>query len=149
MKDEPPYKYWERTEKIGSVLIFSTVAWVGTAPLVIYYFKIFSMVSLLANLLAIILLPFVFICLLSAVFIGQFVGMVGEAYGYAAQWIFEIMAQGFIFLENIPGSYFEIEEFSVSQTLAGYAFLIIIFAMLYRKIKPEELMHFSSTVKES
>ena len=147
MKDEPPYKYWERTEKIGSVLIFSTVAWVGTAPLVIYYFKIFSMVSLLANLLAIILLPFVFICLLSAIFIGQFVYMAGEAYGYVALWLFDIMAQGFMLLESIPGSYFEIEEFSVLQTLTGYVLLIVMFGLIYRKIKPNALMHFSSTVK--
>lgn len=149
MREEPPYHYWEWTEKIGSVLIFSTVAWVGTAPLVIYYFKIFSTVSLLANLLAIILLPFVFICLLSSVFIGQFFLMAGEAYGYVAQGIFNILVKGFIGLESIPGSYFEIEEFSVSETLAGYALLILVFAMLYRKIKPDTLMHFSSTVKKS
>ena len=147
MEDEPPYKYWEWAERIGSVLIFSTVAWVGTAPLVIYYFKIFSTVSLFANLLAVVLLPFVFICLLSAVFIGQFVWMGGEAYGYVAQWIFNIMVEGFIGLESLPGSYFEIEEFSISQTLGGYVFLTFIFALLYWKINPKELMHFSSTLK--
>jgi ComEC/Rec2-related protein len=116
-------------EKCITASLFSLAAWLGTAPLVIHYFKVFSFVSILSNLIATVVVEWILICTLLAVFFGQLWGLFAEAYAQTAVFLAKALTKTMVFLETLPGAYTTIFNFDVLDLLFWYAVLFSGFEM--------------------
>jgi len=110
-------------EKCITASLFSLAAWLGTAPVVIYYFKIFSPISIVSNLIAAVVVEWIMVCTLLAVFLGQLWDIFAEAYAQAATLLTKALTKIMLFLESLPGAYINIFNFDVWDLLFWYTVL--------------------------
>ncbi len=110
-------------EKLITASLFSLAAWLGTSPVVIYYFKMFSPVSVLSNLIAAVVVEWILVCTLLAVFFGQLWGLFAEAYAQAAAFLTKALTKSMLFLEALPSAYANVFNFDVWDLLFWYALL--------------------------
>ena len=107
--------------------VVSASAWLGATPLVAYYFGIVSLISVIANVFVVFLMPFIiaggFVYLFASFFIPIF-----------TKWLslsLEFMVDMLIFLvigfKNIPFSHFYVERIGVFALLIYYISILIFF----------------------
>ena len=109
-----------------SVFSVSCAAWLGLLPLIAYYFKIFSPVTILANM---IIVPYMTVIVaagfslgLAGLFFSPLVAVFAVANELLILTLFKINA----FLAAVPGAYFRLSEISLILPLLYYALLAFI-----------------------
>lgn len=120
--------YW-----VMKSLCVSTAAILGTAPLVVYHFNIFSPSSVAANLFAIPLSGL-------AVFEGMFLVLFGGLFDFLGRFIAQaawgslwLLKELSEFAAQLPFAYFMIRSISIFELLLIYGAIFLIFC--YRRIK--------------
>ncbi len=105
----------------------SLAAWIGSLPLSIKYFHLFSPISTPANLLAVPLGTFALMANLSAIITGNWFPFATELFNHAA-WFF-MVAMTWVSVEatKIPGSYFYVPEISWLTVGLFYTAVILLF----------------------
>lgn len=106
----------------------SFAAWIGSIPLSIKFFHLFSPVSVLANLPAVPLGTFALMANLGALITGTWLTFFTGLFNHAA-WFF-MVAMTWVSVEStkIPGSYFYVPEISWFTVGIYYATVIILFS---------------------
>ena len=88
----------------------SFAAWLVSTPLTIYYFGIFSPVSLLANLAVVPLSFLVILCGCLSLIFGPFITVIAEIFNTASVAILWIMVKLSELLTNLPYAYIRVEQ---------------------------------------
>jgi len=126
-----------RLNLLISVFSVALAAWLGLLPLIAYYFKIFSPVTILANM---IVAPYMTIIVAA----GFSLGLIGIFFPLAS--IFACANELFIlalfkivtFLVALPGAYFKLSGVSLFGVLSYYAILVIIVYFFHRQGKSRQ-----------
>jgi competence protein ComEC len=91
---------------VGEVLLTSFAAWVGSLPLVAYYFNIITPVSTPANLLAVPLCALVLISNLSSLLLASWFPAASELFNHAGWFLMECIRITSHWFARGPGAYF-------------------------------------------
>jgi competence protein ComEC len=126
----PRWRVWPR-KALVSLLLFlaaSLAATLGTAPLVAYYFNRVSMVTLLANLVAVPLLGFVVLILGMVAMVISFISTAGASFLFHGASLFVRQSLGLLdWMDRIPGSSIVVTTPSIAEITAFYL-LVGVFA---------------------
>ncbi len=74
----PPLDY------VSTGLTTSLAAWLGSIPLVAYYFHLFTPVSLVANLIVVPLSSAALACTMGSIFVGAWIPLAAELFNHSA-----------------------------------------------------------------
>ncbi|EKD27208.1 MAG: hypothetical protein ACD_79C00808G0005 [uncultured bacterium] len=115
--------------------IYSFWAWIGTAPLIAYYFKTFSAISVVSNLVAVLIMPLLLLCLILAILLGQISYIFALAYCHVADFLIKFLNWSFKIMVKIPGSSLNLNSFTKWDFLWSYALIAIFFIGIYSKTR--------------
>jgi ComEC/Rec2-related protein len=111
----------------------SLAAWLGSLPLTIYYFHLFSPVTVLANLLIVPLSSLALACNLGSLMFGTVAPVLAELFNHSAWFWMESMLRLSHWSIRLPCAYFYVPALSVPATLIYYALLLgILLGPLWR-----------------
>lgn len=111
--------------KLREVLSVTLAAQVLTWPLIVYYFKIFSVIAPLANFLVLPLLPAILLLSLLLALVG-FVPILASIISWPLFICFKIIIIITEYLSQIPGAYISINNFSVEYLILSFIFIFAI-----------------------
>lgn len=124
---------WQKIVGAGARRMFnsfvtSLAAWLGSIPVIAYYFHLLTPISLLANLIVVPLSSVALACNLASMTVGSLVPFVGELFNHAA-WLFMLlMIRLSEWSAQLPGACVHVGTPSVSFFLLYYAVLIAVTA---------------------
>jgi len=102
----------------------SMAAWLGSIPLVAYYFHLFTPIGLLANLIVVPLSSFALACNLASLAVGELVPGAAELFNHAA-WFFMWLMVGFSeWAAQMPGGCFHVAGPSPAGFALYYALMV-------------------------
>ena len=88
--------------------LVSLSAWLGTAGLVAYYFRIFSPVTVLANIFIVPLASLVTLCGFNLIAMEFICPMLAPFFAYSSEFIVSLLLNINAFLIKLPGAYFRL-----------------------------------------
>ena len=100
----PPAEY------LGGLTLTSLAAWIGSLPLVAYYFNIVTPVSTPANVLAVPLCALVLISNLAGLLLAGWFPAAAELFNYAGWFLMECIRVSSHWFARWPGAYFYVSE---------------------------------------
>ena len=109
---------------LGDLSLTSFAAWIGSLPLVAYYFHIVTPVSTPANVLAVPLCALVLISNLASLLLAGWFPAAAELFNHAGWFLMEIIRVSSHWFANWPGAYFYVPEpspFHERPVLSGSA----------------------------
>lgn len=115
--------------KIREVFSVTLAAQVFTWPIVVYNFKILSIVAPIANFIILPILPFVLVCSFLLAIFGFFYPLT-VLLSWPLIILFKLMVDIVQFLSKIPFAYVMIDIFSIGYLLLSFIFMIIITLIL-------------------
>jgi ComEC/Rec2-related protein len=114
----PPLDY------VSSGLTTSLAAWLGSIPLVAYYFHLFTPVSLLANLIVVPLSSLALACAMGSLFVGAGIPLAADLFNNSA-WLFMwLMVRVSQWCAQLPGSWLHVASPSALGFVLYYALLV-------------------------
>lgn len=119
--------------EVKSILIITLSAQLMTLPLIIFYFHIASLVSLLANILVLPAIPFLMIWSMAGVMVGLVSVWLGRILGLISWLGVSYIMKISSWLVGLPFSYLEFESFSFLLSCVLYLF-IFIFVFKHKKL---------------
>lgn len=105
----------------------SLSAWLGATPLVAYYFGIVSVISAIANVFIVLLMPFIIAGGFIFLFMSFFIPILTKWLALSLEFIIGILIYLAICFKNIPFSYFYVERFAIFILFLYYALIIVFF----------------------
>lgn len=102
----PRWQRWARPplDYVSSGLTTSFAAWLGSIPLVAYYFHLFTPVSLVANVMVVPLSGLALACTMGSLFVGAWVPLAAELFNNSA-WLFMwLMVRVSHWCAQLPGA---------------------------------------------
>jgi competence protein ComEC len=112
---------------LTTALATSLAAWIGSLPLIAYYFHLATPISLLANLVIVPLSSFALMCNLGSLVCGPFCEWLTVLFNHSGWFWMELMVRLSHWLAEVPGAYFHVR----SPTALEFAlFYGLIFAWL-------------------
>ena len=105
----------------------STAAWFGLLPLIVYYFKIITPISVLANM---VIVPYIFIIIASGftlALVGVLIPPLAFIFAASSELFITILFKINSLFIAIPGAYFKLPRLSVAYVLLYYALFLTIF----------------------
>jgi len=137
----PPFRRkifrWLRRAGAG-LIVTSAAAWLVSLPLNLYYFKLFSWVSLPGNLIT---LPLAFLLMLSgglALAVGAIWPGLGLVFNHANWLLARILIAGLEALYRLPQGHFKIDRFPAWAVWLYYALAALAILWLHQRRKPSE-----------
>ena len=115
---------------IVQVFSVSASAWMGTLGLVAYYFNIFSIVGVFANMVIAPFASLITICGLSLALISIIAAPLAYLFAACAELQALILIKTNLFFADIPGAYFRIPQLNLICVL-GYYFIIILLVFCF------------------
>jgi competence protein ComEC len=120
---------WQRLTRgaargLLSSLATSLAAWLGALPLTMFYFHIFSPVTLLANLVIVPLSSLALMCNLGALLCGDWLPVPGEWFNHAAWFWMSLMIRLSRGAIELPGAYYFVTAPSGFTFVMYYGFLV-------------------------
>ncbi|MFH1366384.1 MAG: ComEC/Rec2 family competence protein [Patescibacteria group bacterium] len=112
--------------KIKSMILMTLSAQVFTLPLIVYYFKIVSLISPLANVLVLPLLPLVLITGFSALILAFIFGSVSMFIFWPVYFFLKYITQAANILASIKGSFIMLNDFDPYYLPIIYLFIFTI-----------------------
>lgn len=122
-----------KTKYISSLIqIFaiSFSAWLGTAGLIAYYFKIISPVTVLANMVIVPVTSFITACGFALVMVGKILPQISFLFARSCELTIFVLLSVNYFLINLKGAYHFINPFSIYYVFLYYAIVILLSAGL-------------------
>ncbi|MCL5096322.1 MAG: ComEC/Rec2 family competence protein [Candidatus Omnitrophica bacterium] len=101
----------------------SLAAWIGSMPLIAYYFHLVTPISLLANLLIVPLSSLALMCNLGSLICGSWLAPVSVLFNHAGWFWMEIMVRLSEWMSTLPGSFFYVPAPGAFEFAAYYAVL--------------------------
>ena len=126
-----PGKGWLRF--LTAAISVSAAAWLGSLGLLIYYFKIFSPITIFANIIVSALLPLVFISGLTLVLFGSCIPILGVIFAANCEFFTAALIKLNSMLAAIPGSYFKLNSPPLIYIIGYYALLLLLFSCYRQK----------------
>lgn len=122
----PRWRRWLATPLRWLMLSFATslAAWLGSLPLTIYYFHIFSPVTLLANLVIVPLSSFALACNMGSLLCGDWLPWLGELFNHAAWLWMWLMVRISEWSVTLPGAFCYVATPPAWVFAAYYALLV-------------------------
>ena len=111
-------------EFLGDLSLTSFAAWIGSLPLVAYYFHIITPVSTLANVLAVPLCALVLISNLASLLLAAWFPIAAELFNHAGWFLMECIRVSSHWFAQWPGAYFYVPEPALLTTSLYYAILL-------------------------
>ncbi len=105
-------------------LATSLAAWLGSIPVIAYYFHLLTPVSLLANLVVVPLSSVALACNLASMTLGSVVPFAGELFNHAAWWFMLLMIRISEWAAQLPGACVHVGTPSLVVFVLYYAVLI-------------------------
>lgn len=118
-----------------SVFSVSSAAWLGLLPLIAYYFKVFSPVTILANMVIVPCMTIIVAAGFSLGLAGLFFFPLAPVLAAGNELLILILFKIIFFLAAIPGAYFTLAGISFIYLLLYYALLALIFNFCIAKAK--------------
>ena len=115
----PGHYVWE-------IFLVSLAAWLGSIPLVAYYFHILTPVSVPANLAAVPLCGLVLVCNLISLSLASWFPLGSEIYNQAGWFLMECIRVSSQWFERWPAAWFNVSEPSLCGTGLYYLLLLTI-----------------------
>ncbi|MCX6927636.1 MAG: ComEC/Rec2 family competence protein [Verrucomicrobia bacterium] len=120
---------WRKTlrvpaEFLGDLTLTSFAAWIGSLPLVAYYFHIVTPVSTPANVLAVPLCALVLISNLASLLLAGWFPAAAELFNHAGWFLMEWIRVSSVWFAKWPAAYFYVPEPSLFTTSLYYAVLL-------------------------
>lgn len=112
----------------------SSAAWIGLIPLIAYYFKTFTTISILANMIIVPYSAVITTTGFSFALIGIFISSLAPIFAVTNELLILILFKIHSFLITIPGAYFKLPEISFVYVLLYYALLISVFKIPFFKV---------------
>ena len=122
---------WRKTlrlpaEFVGDLSLTSFAAWIGSLPLVAYYFHIVTPVSTPANVLAVPLCALVLISNLTSLLLAGWFSAAAEVFNHAGWFLMECIRVSSHWFADWPGAYFYVPEPALFTTGLYYAILLAV-----------------------
>ena len=126
----PPWQQWLRAGArcISNSLAISLAAWLGALPLTIYYFHLFSPVTLLANIVVVPLSSLALACNLGSLVCGAWLPWVTELFNHSAWFWMSCMMKLSQWCASLPAAFFYLPDPSLATICSYYSVLVMIFA---------------------
>jgi competence protein ComEC len=105
----------------------SSAAWIGLMPLIAYYFKTFTTITVLANMIIVPYSAVITTAGFSFALIGILFPSLGPIFAATIELLILILFKIHYFLVNIPGAYFKLPELPFVYILLYYILLILTF----------------------
>src|SRR6266568_2967153 len=119
---------------IGDTLITSLAAWIGSLPLVAYYFHILTPVSTPANLVAVPLCALVLVSNLSSLLLAGWFPYAAQLFNHAGWFLMECIRVTSFWFANWPRAYFYVPAPSLfTSTLYHVLLLTILTGWLFKR----------------
>jgi competence protein ComEC len=120
---------WRKTLRLpakflGDLSLTSFAAWIGSLPLVAYYFHIVTPVSTPANVLAVPLCALVLISNLASLLLAAWFPIAAELFNHAGWFLMECLRVSSHWFAQWPGAYFYVPEPALFTTGLYYAILL-------------------------
>ncbi len=120
---------WRKTLRVparyfGDLLLTSFAAWIGSLPLVAYYFHIVTPVSTPANVLAVPLCALVLISNLASLLLAAWFPAAAELFNHAGWFLMECIRVSSHWFAQWPAAYFYVPEPTLFTTGLYYAILL-------------------------
>jgi competence protein ComEC len=113
-------------EYLGDLSLTSLAAWIGSVPLVAYYFHIVTPVSAPANVLAVPLCALVLISNLASLLTAGWFPSAAELFNYAGWFLMECIRVTSHWFAQWPGAYFYVSEPTPFTTALYYTILLAV-----------------------
>jgi competence protein ComEC len=126
----PRWQRWSLTSAhyVATGLTTSLAAWLGSIPLVAYYFHLFTPVSLLANLLVVPLSSAALACNLASLAVGAWFPMAAELFNHSAWFWMMLMVRISGWAAQMPGGCFHVATPRLLTFVLYYVALISVMA---------------------
>ena len=118
---------------LAAAISVSTAAWLGSLGLVIYYFKIFSPITIFANIIVSALLPLVVISGLTLVLLGSCIPLLGVIFAANCEFFTAVLIKLNSILAAVPGSYFKLNSPPLIYIIGYYGLLLLVFSSYRQK----------------
>ena len=131
----PAWKRWLETSLrwlIASVMT-SLAAWVGSIPLVAYYFHLVTPISLLANMIVVPLSGFALASNMASLLIGGWWAWAAEAFNHGAWWWMRCMVAVSEWSANAPAAWFYVAAPSLLFFIGYYGLMVSIAAGFWQR----------------
>jgi competence protein ComEC len=116
--------FLRQTRYFARFCALSFTAWIGSLPLSIKYFHLFSLISTPANLLAVPLGTLALMANLGAIICGNWFTLATELFNHAAWFFMTAMTWVSVESSRIPGAYFYVPE--ISWFTVGFFYLAVV-----------------------
>jgi competence protein ComEC len=120
--------------KLARYSALSLAAWIGSVPLSIKYFHLFSLVSTPANIIAVPLGTFALMANLGALITGNWLPWATELFNQAAWFFMVAMTWVSVNFAKLPGAFFYVPDISWFTVAAYYAVVIMVFSGWLRNL---------------
>lgn len=119
--------------KINKVIWGSTVAWVFSLPLVAYYFKVISPISILANLVIVPGISLVIALGFTSILLGNIYLGISGVFNAANYLLANTLIKFLGIMSDIPCGYFYIQDFPIYLVFLSYLVIGTVFFFLLQK----------------
>ena len=120
--------FWERfligkPKLLGlvEIVLMTVSAQIFVLPILIYNFKLFSVVSLLANLAVLPIIPFAMLLSFLTALGGLIFPLLGQIFGYSAYFLLKYVIEAVEWMSGFDWAFLEINNFSVAGVIFWYA----------------------------
>jgi len=110
-----------------SIFSVSFSAWLGLLPLIAYYFRVLSPITILANMIIVPYMTIIVASGFSLALIGMLIPSLSPIFSASNELCILILFKINSFLIAIPGAYFKLPEIPIIYVLLYYALLILVF----------------------
>ena len=124
-------KGWPRF--LAAAISISAAAWLGSLGLIIYYFKIFSPVTILANIIISVFLPLIVISGLTLILFGSCIPFLGLIFAANCEFFTTLLLRLNSILAAIPGAYFKLDSPPFIYIAGYYGLLLLFFSSCWRR----------------
>lgn len=121
-------KWWLRFPSL--IFSASTAAWLGLLPMIAYYFKVFTPITVLANMIIVPYSAVITVSGFSLTLIGTLVPSLVPIFASANELLILILFKINYFLAAIPGAYFKLPDVPFMFVLFYYIILIVFFSLI-------------------
>lgn len=112
----------------------SSAAWLGILPLIACYFKVFTPITVLANMIIVPYSALITVSGFSFALIGMLIPSLASVFAAANESLILILVKINYYLAAIPGAYFKLPEVPFVFVLIYYALLLLVFTEISKKI---------------
>ncbi len=112
------------TRYVGGLLLTSFAAWIGSVPLVAYYFHILTPVSTPANIVAVPLCGLVLVSNLAALLVAGWFPAAAECFNHAGWFLMQCIRLGSHWFAGWPGAYYYVAPPGILGSALYYGLLL-------------------------